>query len=125
MARAVALLGLLLAACTTRPIGGQEHDRGHQTGSTSLSCAPAAGETYYYAALDDFYPHHSLHPNTISEAFFALNAERTELRYLLKIDGLSLKPRMDDRTAPDDIIGIHLSLYIPAGDALLRRRPVS
>ena len=42
-----------------------------------------------------------------------LNAARTELRYQVEIDGLNLKPIAADRTAPDDVIGVHLHLNVP------------
>jgi hypothetical protein len=113
MTRAVAMLGLLLAACNARQGSAQQHDHGHHHGSNPLACAPAAGEACYYAVLDDFNVHHSPHLDASGEAFFALNAERTELRYLLTLDGLNLKPNAAERTEPNDIVGIHLHLYIP------------
>src|SRR5688572_283491 len=113
MTRAIFVLGALLAACAARPSRGQEHGHGHQHSSNPLACSPASGEECYYAPIDDFNAHHSPHPNALGEAFFALNAERTELRYLLDLDGLDLKPNAADRTEPDDILGIQLHLYIP------------
>jgi hypothetical protein len=113
MTRAVVMLGALLAVCAARHSRGQEHGHDHQHSSNPLACSSASGEACYYAAIDDFNAHHSPHPNALGEAFFALNAERTELRYLLDIDGINLKPNAADRTEPDDILGIHLHLYIP------------
>jgi hypothetical protein len=113
MTRAVVMLGALLASCAARYGCAQEHGHGHQHGSNPLACSPASGEACYYAALDDFGAHHLPHPDASGEAFFALNTQRTELRYLLKLDGLNLKPNAADRSEPDDILGIHLHLYIP------------
>jgi hypothetical protein len=113
MTRAVVMLGFVLAACAARQADGQAHEHGHQHGSNPLGCSPASGEACFYAVLDDFDTHHSQHPAAIGAAFFALNAERTQLRYLLDIDGLNLKSGIANRTAPDDIIGIHLHLYVP------------
>jgi hypothetical protein len=114
MVRAVALLGLLLAVCTASDAHGQSHGHGgHDHRANPLACSPASGEACYYAALDDFGVHHSPHPDAIGEAFFALNTQRTELRYLIALDGLNLKPNAADRTLPDDVLGIHLHLYIP------------
>ncbi len=92
---------------------GQQHEHGHNDGANPLACSPASGEACYYAVIDDFHANNSPHPDAIGEAFFALNAQRTELRYRLDIDGLSLKPRAADRTAPEDVIGIHLHLNVP------------
>jgi hypothetical protein len=113
MTRAVVVLGIVLAACAARQSRAQEHEHGHPLSSNPLACSPASGEACYYAALDDFNLHHSPHPNATGEAFFALNAERTELRYRLAIEGLNLKPNAAERTESDDILGIHLHLYVP------------
>ncbi|HEX2476351.1 MAG TPA: PEP-CTERM sorting domain-containing protein [Lacipirellulaceae bacterium] len=112
MWRGAAMLGLMLGACAASPANGQHH-HGQGNGSNPLACSPASGEACYYAAIDDFNVHHSPHPEATGEAVFALNVQRTELRYLITLDGLNLKPHAADRTEPDDILGIHLHLYIP------------
>jgi hypothetical protein len=106
------MLGLLIAACAARPASGQHHEHAHTGGANPLACSPASGEACYYAVIDDFHAINSPHPDAIGEAFFALNAQRTELRYRLDIDGLSLKASVADRTAPEDVIGIHLHLNV-------------
>lgn len=63
--------------------------------------------------IDDFHAINSPHPDALGEVHLVLNAARTALRYQVQIDGLSLKPLAADRTAPDDVIGVHLHLYVP------------
>ena len=109
MSRAPAILGICLAACIGRSATAHEFE----SSSNPLACAPASGETCYHAVIDDFHSLNSPHPDALGEAFLALNAQRTELRYLLTIDGLNLKPNAADRTALDDVIGIHLHLNVP------------
>lgn len=106
---------LLIVACfvTVCLCGQTEAHEDHEQGMNPLACDPAAGESCYFAVVDDFHSVNSPHPDAIGEAYFALNVERTELRYLLTIDGLHLKPIPADRTSPDDIIGIHLHLNVP------------
>jgi hypothetical protein len=113
MIRRPVMLGLLLVACAARQGRGQHHEHPHNNAANPLACSPASGEACYHAVIDDFHTINSPHPNAIGEAYFALNRERTELRYLLEIDGLNLKSSAADRTAPDDIIGVHLHLNVP------------
>jgi hypothetical protein len=110
MSRSLRIVVILMAACLCGRAEG--HDE-HEHGMNPLACDVASGEICYYAVVDDFHATNSPHPDAIGEAFFVLNAERTELRYLLTVDGLSLKPIATDRTEPDDIIGIHLHLNVP------------
>jgi hypothetical protein len=67
----------------------------------------------YHALIDDFHAHPSTTDAT-GEIFLSLNRARTELRYTIVLDDLlGLKPNPADRVEPDDILGIHLHLYIP------------
>jgi len=71
------------------------------------------GESEYYAIIDDFHANPSTTDAT-GEIFLSLNKARTELSYTIVLDGLlGLKPNPADRTEPDDILGIHLHLYVP------------
>jgi hypothetical protein len=87
------------------------HDPDEHT--PSLACDEHAGESCYYAVIDDFHADPSTTDAT-GEVFLTLNSERTELRYSIVLDhllGLKLDPA--DRTEPDDVIGMHLHLYVP------------
>jgi hypothetical protein len=91
----------------------QHNHHEHGGGSNPLSCDLAAGESCYFAEIDDFHSPASPHPDAHGVAYLALNAAQTELRYHIEIDGLSLKSNPAERTAPDDVIGIHLHLFVP------------
>ena len=74
---------------------------------------PHHSDSDYYALIDDFHSNPSTTDAT-GEIFLKLNEEQTELQYTIVLgDGLELKPNPTDRTAPDDIIGIHLHLHVP------------
>jgi len=50
----------------------------------------------------------------MGEIYLALNSERTQLRYLIILDELlGLKPNREDRTEPDDVLGMHLHEHVP------------
>jgi hypothetical protein len=69
--------------------------------------------THYYALIDDFHASPSSTDAT-GRIFLTLNPARTELSYRIELDALlGIKPNIADRTAPDDIIGIHLHLHVP------------
>jgi len=107
---------LLVVACLAAsvPAWAQHHHHGGEVDpSNPLACDPAAGEACFQAVLDDHEAIGSPHPDAQGTIHLALNAARTELRYQIQIDGLQLKPLAADRTAPDDVIGVHLHLYVP------------
>lgn len=97
----------LLAICASQAVA---HD-GHHT--SFVPCNAAAGEACFHAVIDDFHTANSHHPDALGEIHLVLNAARTELRYQIVIEGLNLKPLAADRTAPDDVIGVHLHLNVP------------
>ena len=103
------VLLLLLAGGIGQSLEAHEE---HSEDSNPLACNPTFGETCYSAIIDDFHTLNSPHPAAIGQAFLVLNAERTQLRYQLKIEGLNLKP-VANRTALDDVIGVHFHLYVP------------
>jgi CHRD domain len=71
------------------------------------------GRFTHYGFIDDFHTSNSTTDAT-GEIFLTLNQARTELKYEIVLDGvLGLKANPADRTAPDDIIGMHLHQYIP------------
>ena len=100
--RALLASAVLLALFWTARVNGHDqHDEPHQGGS------------HYYAFIDDFHANPSTTDAT-GEINLTLNEEQTELAYSIVLgDGLNLKPNPADRTAPDDIIGIHLHLHVP------------
>jgi hypothetical protein len=106
------VVACLLGSCARALAQGHHH---HDTGDQSnpLGCDPAAGEACFHAVIDDFHAVNSPHPDALGEVHLVLNAARTELRYQVEIDGLHLKPLAADRTAPDDVIGVHLHLNVP------------
>lgn len=112
MVRTLLILTCLLTLCVRA--GAQDHDHHeHEPGSDPLGCDPAVGEACFHAVIDDFHTVNSPHPDAIGAAHFALNAARTQLRYHIEVEGLNLKPMAVDRTAPDDVIGVHLHLNVP------------
>ena len=71
------------------------------------------GDAHYYAFIDDFHANPSTTDGT-GEVFLTLNPQHTELSYRIVLsDLLGLKPRAEDRTEPDDILGMHLHLHVP------------
>lgn len=106
------LIVICLVSCCSRA-AAQDHHHGHGDASNPLGCDPAAGEACFFALIDDFHAVNSPHPDAHGEVHLVLNAARTELRYQIAIDGLQLKPLAADRTAPDDVIGVHLHLNVP------------
>jgi hypothetical protein len=104
-------LTVLIAICVNAR--AQSHNHEHESGLEPFGCDVAAGEVCFQAVIDDFHTVNSPHPDAIGAAHFALNAAHTQLRYHIEIDGLNLKPNAADRTAPDDIIGVHLHLNVP------------
>ena len=111
MIRSLLLAGWVTSVCFCA--AARAHDHPGPQGKNPLGCNPSAGEACFHAAIDDFHTPDSPHPDASGESYFALNATRTELRYFISIDGLNLKPNPVDRTEPDDIIGIHLHLFVP------------
>ena len=108
MSRSFLIFFFLMAVC----LGGRAegHD-GH--GASPLACDVAAGEACYSALIDDFHANPST-TDSVGEIFLTLNSARTELAYLIVLDDLlGLKPNPADRTAPDDILGMHLHLHVP------------
>jgi hypothetical protein len=91
--------------------GHNHHDP--EAGSNPLDCDPSAGEACFQAVIDDFHAVNSPHPDAIGMVHLVLNAARDELRYQIQIDGLNMKPVAADRTAPADVIGVHLHLNVP------------
>jgi hypothetical protein len=88
------------------------HDEDEQ-GANPLGCDPVAGESCHYAVVDDFHADPST-TDSMGEVFLALNSARTEVRYLIVLDDLlGLKENPEDRTEPDDILGIHFHLHVP------------
>ena len=90
----------------------QAHDE-HGPGSNPLGCSIAAGESCYYAVIDDF---HANPPTTdaMGEIFLALDADQSQLRYMIVLDDLlGLKQNVADRTGPDDIVGMHFHIHVP------------
>jgi hypothetical protein len=102
-------IAVVLAAAT---VCGQAaaHDP-HDT--NPLACDRPAGETCYVAHLDHDHTPLSPHHDAAGQAFLVLNSERTELRYSIDVEGLDLDPIEANRTASEDITGIHLHLSIP------------
>jgi hypothetical protein len=98
---------LALAACSSPAVAHDDHN------VSFLPCDATTGETCFLASIDDFHTTDSPHPNAIGTAHLVLNAARTQLRYQIEIQGLNLKPTAEDRTAPDDVIGVHLHLSVP------------
>jgi hypothetical protein len=93
--------GLLLPLMFTADVYGHDDHHGHHGGSD------------YYAVIDDFHANPSTTDAT-GEIFLTLSHERTELGYTIVLDDLlGLKENPEDRTQPDDIIGIHLHLDVP------------
>lgn len=98
-----ALIGqlLLLLLCVPAQTFGHDDHGGPSEGSK------------YYGFVDDFHAHPSTTDAT-GEIYLTLNHERTELSYRIEFDDLlGLKADPADRTAPDDITGIHLHLHVP------------
>jgi len=112
LALQVALVVLRLTMCCA-PATAQHHHPGGGDESNPLDCDAAAGEACFQAVLADHSTVAPLHPDAGGMIHLALNAARTELRYLIRIDGLTLKPNSADRTAPDDVVGVHLHLFVP------------
>jgi hypothetical protein len=105
--RALVISVILAVGCLCQSAAGHEPGE-HEP----LACNPAAGESCYYAVVDDFHANPST-TDSIGEIFLTLNSERTELRYTLLLDDLlGLKPNREDRTEPDDILGIHLHVHV-------------
>lgn len=109
--RARMLAGCVAGMCCVA--SARAHDHPPPRDDHPLGCNMPAGEACFYAAIDDFHTPGSHHPDAAGEAFFVLNAARTELRYQISIDGLQLKANPADRTEPDDVIGVHLHLFVP------------
>lgn len=112
LAMQIALIGLWLSMCSA-PAEAQHHHSGGGDESNPLGCDTAAGEACFQALLADHSTGAPLHPDASGMIHLALNSARTELRYFIQIDGLHLKPNSANRTAPDDVIGIHLHLFVP------------
>ena len=97
---------------TFASVPAEGHD-GEEHSANPLACDVTAGESCYHALIDDFHANPSTTDAT-GEVFLALNSERTELRYLIVLDDLlGLKPIFEDRTEPDDIVGIHFHIHVP------------
>jgi hypothetical protein len=105
----VVLVLLTLVIGTARGFA-QGHDHG---GMTPLACDPATGETCYESFLSSHHAASSPHHDASASAYFKLNAARTELSYRIDITGLDLKADPAQRTNPNDVIGVHLHLYVP------------
>lgn len=105
------LIGAYSALACVGAIAQEHHHPGDP--ADPLGCDVAAGEACFHAVIDDFHAVNSPHPNALGEIHLVLNAARNELRYQVQLDGLSLKPLAADRTAPDDVIGVHLHLHVP------------
>lgn len=101
---------LVLSICLLLLVAGQacalEYD-------PPLACDFESGEKCYHAVLDDFNANPST-TDSMGEVFLTLNAERTVLRYMIILDDLlGLKPVVEDRTEPDDILGMHFHIHVP------------
>ena len=100
----------LMAVFAGVPADGHEGD---EHSANPLTCDAAAGESCYFAVIDDFHANPST-TDSMGEVFLALNSERTELRYMIILDDLlGLKPNPEDRTEPDDIVGMHFHIHVP------------
>jgi hypothetical protein len=112
LAMQIALVALRLAMCCA-PAAAQHHHPDGGDDANPLGCDPAAGEACFQAMLADHSAGTPLHPDAGGMIHLALNAARTELRYQIRIDGLILKSNPTDRTSPDDVVGVHLHLFVP------------
>ncbi|MGD9637054.1 MAG: CHRD domain-containing protein [Pirellulales bacterium] len=102
-----------LATLCAHALAQEHHHHDPSDPSNPLACGVDAGETCFHGVIDDFHTVNSPHPDAMGEIHLALNAAHTQLRYWIKIDGLTLKPLATERTAPDDVIGVHLHLNVP------------
>ena len=110
MLRISAMAIALLAAFGTVPAEG--HD-GDEHSANPLACDVAAGESCYYAVIDDFHANLST-TDAMGEVYLTLNSARTELRYMIILDHLlGLKSNPENRTEPDDIVGMHFHIHVP------------
>src|SRR5262245_16296654 len=90
----------------------EAHDE-HGQNTSPLTCNVAAGEACYHAVIDDFHSNPST-TDSMGEIFLTLNADHTQLRYMIILDELlGLKPNREDRTEPDDIVGMHFHIHVP------------
>ena len=107
-------LWVLVSLALTLGVGSsaQAHDE-HGPGSNPLGCSIAAGESCYYAVIDDFHANPST-TDAMGEIFLALKADQSQLRYMIVLDDLlGLKQNVADRTEPDDIVGMHFHIHVP------------
>jgi hypothetical protein len=109
MIRLLLMSAALSATILAAPVSahdGDEHD-------SPLACDTHVGESCYYAVIDDFHANPST-TDSMGEVFLTLNADRTQLRYMIILDDLlGLKPNLEDRTEPDDVVGMHFHIHVP------------
>jgi len=73
---------------------------------------PSLAQTHFRSYLDS-----SQIPNFDTDASgelsLTLNPEQDQLRYSLTLNGVQLKANPATRTAPEDVVGIHIHLFVP------------
>jgi len=79
----------------------------------ALSSLPAMGQTEFVSNLDSSQVVNNSSDSTATGfATLTLNAEQTELAYAVQFFGLDLEPIAENRTDPNDVLGIHIHLHV-------------
>ena len=105
---AVVAVNVALAA---RPATAQHHHEPPENPLSPLPCDVMAGEACFYGKADGALVDPST-TNSVGEIYLTLSSDRKELRYMIVLDDLlGLKPNLEDRIEPDDIVGIHIHIH--------------
>jgi len=105
-----AIVAVQIAIAARTSVAQHHHDPPHNPMSP-LSCNVMAGEACFYGKADGAMVDPST-TNSVGEIFLTLSSDRKELKYMIVLDDLlGLKPNLEDRTEPDDIVGIHLHIH--------------